>query len=1016
MKTKWAIMISVCMLAVTITVFCLGLYPIDPSNMNVKNGVIDTTDGTSERAIKLNGQWEFYADELLTPSEIAKTSSSPGMIRVPGSWENQVNSENDVEVGTYRVTVKVPKDGVYGIRINSIRHANKVFMNGIEVGGMGNPTTKLSDYSFMERKFNTFAKSSNGEVEIVIQVAHRYKSNGGIVRPVVFGSAEEIGNYTARATILDCMIIAGSFLVGLIFLLFTIIRKRAAADLYFALYCFAQGISTATQNEKLLLNYAPEMGNRLLWQWQYLSLHLAVIFLTLFFYQIYKDSVKKYVMWTITGVVFIATYIYSIENPIVSWIYRDFPPIVVQIIPVITIGSGLLLTLFIIVKAIIRDRQDAIILLVSVVAFICYAASLGLELLFEVDMKHWPKMAQLILMISIAYFISYRNEKANKQVNRLTQELLLQNEIKDELLVKISQEMNKPLYELLQSSKVLMDGNAGPLKTKQQEAVISMGAGVKKLRRIIDDFLHASKVKGHMQFTIMPTSLHLLNELIYEVSFFIKETDRVKIRNHISSNIPIVMTDEKRLKQALINILHNAVKYTETGEIVVDVYEKGKFAYIAIKDTGIGIEKHRLPQVFDTFYQVPDVPQNQMNGLGVGLSIAQQYIKLMNGDISIESQIGKGTTVIISIPIYEGYFVAKETMEQSAAAIDSMRGSVFTAQTKFPVNVEGKREETILIIDQDENDLLKMTEILTGNGYTVCAYNGEEGVQALISTKRLDLIIIDVYMPKDFIWNVIEEIRELFQITELPIILLSRTDRLDDVEMLYKKGINAIMRKPIMKEEFISHIQSMFAMKEAVEASVKQELMYYHGQITPHFLYNTLNSIIGLSYEDVEKSREALEYLSIYFRAKLDFQKQQSIISIEEEMELVEAYLAIEQIRFKQLQVELNIDESIDCKIPSMSLQPLVENAIHHGLVNKEHEAKVMISIQRDGEYVRIVIEDNGVGMSSEQQQQLLEGQSKRLGFLNPFKKITLMQNSKFELNSTLGQGTQIVIMLRDRP
>ncbi|MFC7685898.1 ATP-binding protein [Ureibacillus sp. GCM10028918] len=1002
------------MIAITITVFCIGLFSIDPSNKNVKKGVVDLTDGTVEKTIKLNGQWEFYADELLTPTQIAKTSSSPTLIHVPGSWESQVNSKNEVEVGTYRVVVKVPIDGNYGIRIKSIRHANKVFMNGIEVGGMGNPTTQLSEYSFFEKKFNTFGKSSNGEIEIVIQVAHRYKSNGGIVRPIVFGSAEDISIYTGRTILFDGVIIAGSFLIGLIFLLINIIRKRAAADLYFALYCFAQGISTATQNEKLILIYAPEMGNRLLWQWQYLSLHLAVIFLTLFFFQVYKDSVKKHVMWIITGMVCLAAVIYSIENPIVKWIYKDFPPVVVQIIPIITMGSALLLTVFIIVKAIIRKKNDTIILLVSVTAFICYAASLGLELLFEVDMRHWPIIAQLVLMISIAFFISYRNEKANKQVNRLTQELLLQNEIKDELIVKISQEMNKPLSELLDSSKVLMDGKVGPLKAKQQEAVISMSAGVNKLRRIIDDFLHASKVKGQMQFAMTPISLHMLNELIYEVSFFVKETDKVKIKNNIPLDLPIIMTDEKRLKQALTNILHNAVKYTEAGEISVNAYENGKFVDITIKDTGIGIEKHRLQKVFDTFYQIPNVPQNQKDGLGVGLSIAQQYIKLMNGNISIESQIGKGTTVTISLPIYEGYFVAKDAMGQTAAATDLVQESVVKADMEFPLLVEGKKEETILIIDHDKNDLLKMTDLLVGNGYNVCAYNGREGVQDLISTKRVDLIIIDVHMPKNFILVLTEEIRKLFQITELPIILLSRTDRLDDVGMLFKKGINAIIRKPIMKEEFISQIQSLLAMKEAVEWSVKQELMYYYAQITPHFLYNTLNSIIGLSYEDAAKSREALEYLSVYFRAKLDFQKQLSIVSIEEEMELVEAYLAIEQLRFKELRVELDIDESVAIKIPSMTLQPLVENAIHHGLVNK-NDAKIIISIQRVGEYVQIVVEDNGVGMSNEQQQQLLKGQNQRLGFQNPFKKIMLMHNSKFELYSTPGEGTRIVMIVRDK-
>lgn len=1012
MKKKLTIIVSVCIIAITVTVFGLGLFSLDPSNSNVKNGIIELTDDTLKEMVKLNGEWEFYADRLLTPTQIAESTESPNTILVPDSWKGQVNSEGEVEVGTYRVLVKVPKDEVYGIRINSIRHANKIFMSGTEVGGVGNPTTKRSEYTFMEKRFNVFGRSVNGEIEIVIQVAHRYKANGGIVKPIIFGRAEDIDNYTARAIIGDCVIIAGSMLISIIFLLINILRKRFTRDLYFALYCFAQGISAATQNEKLILIFAPGMDNSKLWDWQYGSLHIAVISLILFFYQLYKDYVNKYITMYTIAILCLTGYLYAIENSIILWIYYEAPPIIIQGIPIISLGSGLLLTIFIVVKAIIREKEDAIILLITVIAFVCYALSLGLELLFEIHMRHWPMIVQLVMMLSIAYFISYRNEKANSKVNRLTQELLLQNEIKDELIVKISQEMNKPLHELFQSSKILMNGNIGPLKAKQQEAVISMNASVKKIKRMIDNFLRASEGNGQTQFTMHPISLNgLINELVYEASFFIKETDKVNIKNNLSLDLPLIMADEKRLKQALMNILHNAIKYTEVGEIIVNTYKKEKFVYITIEDTGIGIEAHRLHKVFNAFYQVPNVSQNQKDGIGVGLSIAHQYIKKMHGDISIDSLFEKGTIVKINLPIYDEYSVSEETTRQSAAT-DLALGSGFGTEIKFPLHLEGKREEVILILGQDNNNLLRMTRLLQKNDYNVYAYNDEEGIFSLVSNKRVDLIVIDVYIPKEFILFLTDEVRKLFQITELPIILLSRTDRLDDVEMLYKKGINAIIRKSIMQEEFISYIESLLTMKEAVKSSIKQELMYYYGQITPHFLYNTLNSIIGLSYEDARKSREALEHLSIYFRAKLEFQKQQSIVSIEEEMELIEAYLAIEQLRFEKLKVKFHIDESIDIKIPSLTLQPLVENAIHHGLQNKEDNPELYISIQQVGEYVQIIIEDNGVGMSKEQRQQLVNGQSKRLGFLNPVKKIKLLQNSKFELHSREGKGTRILIMI----
>lgn len=873
-------------------------------------------------------------------------------------------------------------------------------MNGFEVGGTGNPSTKLSEYEVMEKKFNVFGQSVNGEIEIVIQVAHKMKYDGGIEKPILFGLATNISNYTDKFIIYDGIIVAGCFVISLIFLLNSLMKRLFSEELFFALYCFSQGIYAATQNEKIILIIFPNMDIEILWSCQFISLHLAVIFLVLFSTHLYNELIYRYSKYFVIGLLLIAGYLLGGDRIILNKLI-EISPLLFLLIPVISIASGLLLVIITLIKGIKQNKDDAIELLLSIVAFICYGLSIGLEFLYDVDMGYWPPMMLIILMFTLAYFISNRNEKADKKVKQLTQELLVQNNVQDELIVKISQEINKPIHDLIESAGVLMDGTIGPLKAKQQEAVFSINSAVNKLKRIINEFLSARQ-KHQLKFTVKPTSLSLLEELNYEIYFFQKNTEKVQIKFQYPSDLPLILADRKRLKQALFNVLHNSVKYTKQGEIILQAYQKGKYVYITVEDTGIGIEDNNLKKIFTPFYQVPN-PQNEEEGLGIGLSIAEQYVKMMDGDFSIESQINKGTKVTVLLPIFENQ-ILKEVATTN-----------HTIQNEFPLYLEGTREETILIINQNQEELTHLATLISENDFNVYAILDNKDVFQLISNVSLDLIVIDSYLKKEFILSLIDTIRKNYQITELPIILLSNTEKLEDVTVLFKHGVNAILHKPIKNEEFMSNIHSLFTMKKAVETSIKQELNYYHAQITPHFLYNTLNSIIGLSYIDGDKAREALEHLSVYFRAKLDFQKQQSLVSIEEEIELIEAYLAIEQLRFDHLQVELNIDPNIDCEIPSLTLQTLVENAINHGLRFKKEDAKLRIGIRQVGDYVQIEIEDNGVGMSPEQQSKLLKGQSNRLGFLNPFNKIRLFKNSKFELDSKEGEGTKITIFLQNK-
>ncbi len=199
---------------------------------------------------------------------------------------------------------------------------------------------------------------------------------------------------------------------------------------------------------------------------------------------------------------------------------------------------------------------------------------------------------------------------------------------------------------------------------------------------------------------------------------------------------------------------------------------------------------------------------------------------------------------------------------------------------------------------------------------------------------------------------------------------------------------------------------------ELTEERLEKEFRYFFSQISPHFFYNTLNTIIGLSYEEPEKTREALNYLAVYFRGKMDLHLQKGLIPLEDEIEMAMAYLEIEKMRYgDRLNLVYDIDESLSAKIPPLTLQPIAENAVRHGIVPKGTPGTVKITVKKaDKGGVMIAISDDGEGMTPQKMHEIMKGESERLGLQNILDKINLMPNGSVQLISQPGQGLTVEI------
>lgn len=202
------------------------------------------------------------------------------------------------------------------------------------------------------------------------------------------------------------------------------------------------------------------------------------------------------------------------------------------------------------------------------------------------------------------------------------------------------------------------------------------------------------------------------------------------------------------------------------------------------------------------------------------------------------------------------------------------------------------------------------------------------------------------------------------------------------------------------------------------EEAMNNELAFLQAQIKPHFLYNAINTMVSLCYTDSEKAAKLLVNFSKYLRLIFDFDHKLMRVTLEREIEVIKAYVEIEKARFGELiNVEYDIDsELLSMEIPSFCIQPLVENAIKHGLCKKDAGGTVFISAQKSEEILIIKVSDTGIGMPEERLDKLrnIENESEGVGFFNVCRRVKGWKNAQIDIQSTEGKGTVVTVKISD--
>jgi signal transduction histidine kinase/DNA-binding response OmpR family regulator len=375
------------------------------------------------------------------------------------------------------------------------------------------------------------------------------------------------------------------------------------------------------------------------------------------------------------------------------------------------------------------------------------------------------------------------------------------NRTKSSFLANMSHELRTPLNAIIGYSEMLQE----EAQDQGQDVFVAdlekiHGAG-KHLLALINDILDLSKIEsGRMELYLEDFDVHTLVKDVESTILPLMNKNGNTLDIRCEKGLGAMHADVTRTRQVLFNLLSNAAKFTEKGTITLDVSlasgKDGEQVFIRVKDTGIGLTEVQIGKLFQAFSQADASTSRRYGGTGLGLVISRRFCQMMGGDITVESEHGKGSTFTVRLPRFVADKKAPITIAPGTLTAAGVAEAIAKEQPKPTGPVTA-----VLIIDDEENARDLLGRALMKEGFRVhTAANGEEGVR-LAHDLKPDVISLDVLMPGMDGWAVLRALKADSATADIPVVMVSMVD---DKDIGYALGASDYVLKPFDREKLLA--------------------------------------------------------------------------------------------------------------------------------------------------------------------------------------------------------------------
>ncbi|WP_059044271.1 ATP-binding protein [Paenibacillus rubinfantis] len=986
--------------------------------MEARHGVLDLAgwDPDQQEKIKLDGEWEFYWDQLLVPDDFRQASKRlpDAYLTVPGSWNvKTVGAYNLPAYGaaTYRLILKhLPDSGIYTLKKTNIRFASTIYVNGRELIEDGTPGLRAESYEAGNIPQSAQVSLERGEVEIIVQVANFDYINSGIPFSLYFGPQAPMDHFLKINLAREFSTLAVLAVLALIFFISYAVaakyRKKDSSLLLAACICLLFSVYHGLSGERTLTLLLPDLSFEMLYKIKDIVTMGCFIFVALFFYKLQNRIIP---LRALLGVIGVLT-LFAVAVAVLP--IRMYNPYQAYVVLIYQLMSFWLLykSAAIYINSQQEKQLPSLLLFLSILTINLYSLD---TILFALSWKEtlWVQQFYLVLFnLIMVVQVVLKFFEAYQTVDRMKNQLIRLDRIKDDFLASTSHELKKPLHAIVNIADTLLKGVEGPVnQTQAWNLNIVLNSG-RRLTYLVNELLDYSKMK-HGDIRLFRTALNLGDHVaaVIQVHRFLLSGNRIEWVNQIPEDFPPVYADSNRLLQILHQLIGGASQFAEQGDIEIQGEPIGGLVRVTIHIHALGKPVDLPEDLFSSLERLAASGSPLESGAGLGLSVTKQLIELHGGTLYTEFLDRQSLAFVFTLPL------ADQPVHLDNRLKPSDQGG--RLDVEYPQYVSGTGKETILVVENDFANQQSIRNLLKQEGHAVVTVNrGKLALEELAKAHSFFLVILDIALPDLSGYEVLRTLRERLSPVELPVLVLTSRNREDEMRLSVEYGANDFVGMPFESEELLARVRNLIQLKTSVNLAKDAEIAFLRSQINPHFLYNALNSIAELCLEDPEQAEELTVQLSQYLRGSFDFKQLDSLSTLENELKLVAAYVHIEQARFgSRLQVEYEVQADPGLRIPPLVLQPLVENAIRHGVMSKLQGGMVKLAAKElpdTGVYFYVM--DDGVGIREDKLEELRGRDTNRkgVGLWNISQRLRLLYGEDLQIASTPGQGTTISFLI----
>lgn len=992
-------------------IICIFLLPKQSSRISPVKGTLDLQGWSIQRdgPLSLSGQWYFYWDSFLTYREIVNGSRKPDVIAdVPGVWNAySLQGKNLPGSGhaTYRLkVVNAPEGMPLSLRIPTFSTAYELYIDDLLISSNGKAVPSRERYWPEYRPRVVEFTPAGTSFELIIHVANFTYARGGMWYAVNMGTPEQIRKMDRVILYKDLLLSGALSVMALYYLSIFLLRREDRSSLFLVLMCVVFVFRTLVYGDYLIKSLIPFISFNAVVAIDYSTLCWFSVFAALLIGEMFPEETSKKILKAFSAYAAAMTLVF-LTTPVSFFTRLSY------IIEVTAVLIGLY-AIVCVSAAFVKGRKDSLLVLLGTLPVIAGGVH---DVLYQnnivlSDFGELVPIGLFLLLFMQSFVLARRFSEAFSNVSALSQKLLKLDKVKDEFLANTSHELRTPLSGILGIAEALLRGSGNQLNGTQRQSLSIIAGTSRRLANLVNDILDYSKLKhGDISLNIRPVRLDGLIQTVVNVFKQLSRSKEYDVISDIPAGLPPVMADENRVVQILYNLLGNAVKFTARGQVKVSARKVGNMLEICVSDTGEGIPEDRLEDIFKSFEQVDTSLTRRHGGTGLGLSITKQLVELQGGGIRVQTQFGAGSAFYFTLP------AASALPEEKDPAVPMLELAASAAgEQPAAIKKEGDGAH-VLLVDDDAVSLHSSAAILKIGGYAVTAVNsGKAALEVTARQQDCSLVVLDVMMPEMSGYEVCRRIREHKTSFDLPVLMLTAKATTGDIVMGFEAGASDYLSKPFEPEELLARVRTLVNLKISVDRSLAAEVAFMQAQIKPHFLYNTLNTISFFCDADPGRARMLIDDFSNYLRHSFDSENLEMYVPVEREISLVNSYVEIEKARFgSRLKVEFNIDSTIKAAVPSLTIQPLVENAIRHGLRKKGGGGTVVIWVKKTGEGVMVSVSDDGAGIPPDRLETILSPDTGQgVGLRNIDRRLKKLLGKGLTIESKPGEGTRVTFIL----